>query len=148
MANLALDDRKPRMLTVDRPAVIPHSLMSDADCRNAGSGYQPFGTPGAGVCLYSSRTLYPLALPAGSHRLRFSLKTKDPGVAGELACQAGETSFATLGGKFMTCTGGGAKPSASAETLSLGQEPSPGPEPRVIVYDNGEWLYPQVPAPP
>lgn len=146
MANLVLDDGKRRMLTMARPAVIPRARISETDCLNSGPGYSAFGTPGAGACIYTSHTLYPLSLAPGNHRLRFSLKAKDPGAAGELACRPGEVNFAMLSSKFMTCTSADGKPpasSAAAETLSLGLEPpAPGRELRVIVYDNGEWLLP------
>lgn len=147
MANLVLDDGKPRVLTMARPAVIPRSRISEADCLNSGPGYSAFGSPGSGACVYTSHTLYPLSLAPGSHRLRFSLKAKDPGAAVELACRSGEVNFATLGGKFMSCTGAAGQSwtdtAAASETLSLGLEPpASGLGLRVLVYDNGEWLFP------
>ena len=146
-ANLYLDDGKRRMLWLTMPAVIPPSRTSEADCRNSGGSYEVFANGGPGACVFKPSALYPLTLPVGDHVLRFTTGMSDKGVVSTPSCQAGEVTFATLMGKFLLCMrnedGRLRRDQRDDESVVLStQPPATDGETRVIINDDGAWLYP------
>jgi hypothetical protein len=146
-ANLYVDDGKRRMLWLTMPAVIPPSRTSEADCRNSGGSYEVLSGDGPGACIFKPSALYPLTLPVGDHVLRFTTGMSDRGVVSTPSCQADEITFATLMGKFLLCMRNESgrlrreQPDDESVVLST-QPPTADRELRVIINDDGAWLYP------
>ena len=146
-ANLYLDDGKRRMLWLTMPVVIPPSRTSEAGCRNAGGSYEVLSGGAPGACIFNPSALYPLTLPVGNHVLRFTTGMSDRGVVSTPGCQADEVTFATLVGKFLLCMrsedGRLRRDQPDDESVVLGtQPPATDRELRVIINDDGAWLYP------
>ena len=147
VANLYVDDGKRRTVWLASSVVIPPSRTSDVACRDAGGSYEVFTPDTPGACLFRPRALYPLTLPVGNHVLRFTTALSDRGVVSTPSCQADEITFATLAGKFVQCmhTDGrrlrSDRPDDESAVLST-QPPGTDREQRVIINDDGAWLYP------
>jgi hypothetical protein len=146
-ANRAVDDGPRSMLWVLSPAILPPSPASGGDCHGLGGALLGAGAPRPGICVVNRQNLYPVTLPAGRHRLHFPTGLGGgTGPETELDCRAGEVSYATLGGGFMRC---GLFESLVRDDRAVGATVQLSPEPpavptelRVIVNDNGRWLFP------
>ncbi len=147
ITELSVDSAKKHDLRLMEPAVIPYERgISRTDCRNLGGAFNPVGGLDQGGCAYTSRARVPLTMPEGTHVLHFTFAS-DADVTSSLNCKADEVTYATLGGRFMTCVNlahpepRGDLRGAATVTLSP-QAPASDGEPRVVIYSNGTWLYP------
>jgi len=145
---LSIDGAEQRVLRLMRPVGIPSSRgMSRANCQSLGGNFGFAGSSGeqdGGPCMFTMPSArYPLTLPVGTHVMHFTTGSAD--VTSTLTCQADQLTFATLGGIFIGCLGNaladGGYPGPATITLSP-QAPALDGEPRVVIYDDGTWLYP------
>ncbi len=149
-ANLYVDEGKRRTLVLARPVLLPGTTVSETGCRESGGHFRTSDGQVSGMCHLTSPLLHPQTLTPGDHQLRFTLGRSDEGIRGELTCRPGEVIFATLAGGFMTCQrldrplAPRPKHSGAGEDVLLSQQvPMTTHELRVVVYEDGHWLFPQ-----
>ena len=154
-ANLYVDEGKRRTLVLARTVVLPGTTVSEAGCRESGGHFRTSDAQVSGMCHLTSQLLHPQTLTPGDHLLRFTLSRSDEGISGALTCRPAEVAFATLAGRFMTCQrldqplAPRPKHSGAGEDVSLSQQvPKATHELRVVVYEDGHWLFPQDPKTP
>lgn len=144
-ADLAVDGGPRSVLWVLNPAVMPPPPASGIDCLKLGGTRLGADAPRPGLCVVNRQNLYPVTIPAGRRVLNFPTGPGGKGPEAELDCRAGEVSYATLGGEFMRC---GLFDRLVRDDRAVGATVSLSPnlpaaltDARVIVNDNGRWLF-------
>lgn len=144
-ANMYLDEGKRLSLILTRPLFQPGSTISVTECNQLGGYVRALAGRDPSACQLTPQLWRPQSLAPGQHKLRFALSRSDPGITSELTCRPGEVTLVTLAGHFMECQRDGQLPTrrrkaGPGDTAVL--SPEVPAELRVVVYDNGRWLFP------
>lgn len=149
-ANLYVDDGERNTLVLARALFQPQSAISAAECHQSGGYVRTLAGQDSSVCQFTSQPWHQRSLAPGEHTLRFTLSPSDQGITSELTCRPDEVTFVTLAGRFMYCHRTGQplprrqKNSGPGETMALSQQAPAAPHGlRVVVYEDGHWLFPR-----